>query len=143
MMFANPGALRPAVLSAQDWEAHLEALPLATWIGAPDGKEVFVNQACRRLLGVTHLNQVTDRGWVRHLHPDDRADYVKAWDRFLNGQTARFRKIVRWTRPDTGQTVQLAVRAQKLSCGQFQGWIRPAHVEQALAKLEELAHVRR
>lgn len=116
---------------------------MATWIGDPGGNKVFVNQAYRRLLGVTSLDQIANRGWEKHLHALDRGHYVAAWNRFVNGQSARFKQTVRWIRPDTGQTVQLAVRAQKLSCGQFQGWIRPAHVEQALAKLEELAYVRR
>jgi PAS domain S-box-containing protein len=146
---ANSGLPRAAALSpverdrgARDWEAHLEALPLATWIGDSCGRNVFANQAFRSLLGVTRLDQIADRRWERHIHPDDRASYIRHWDRFISGQGARFKATVRWVRLDTGQTVQLAVRAQKLSSGQFQGWARPAHVEQALARLEELTYVR-
>ncbi len=124
-----------------DWRGHLEALPLATWIGNPDGSSVFVNLAYRRLLGVVDIKTVADRRWEGHLHPDDREHYVQAWDLFVEGQDARFKQTVRWIRPDTGQTVKFAVRAQKLCCGQYQGWIRTNTAEQALATLEGLTYV--
>ena len=140
---ANSRASVSTFQSTVDWEAHLEALPLATWICDPEQKGLFLNRACRRLLGVVAPEKMKRQDWERPLHPDDRASYLRAWDRFMNGSAARFKRVVKWRRPDTGQIVQLAVRAQKLSCGQLQGWIRPAHVEQVLAKLEELAYVRR
>ena len=122
-----------------DWEAHLEALPMATWIGDPTGGNVFVNRAYRRLLGVYDLDDVADRGWEKHVHPDDRETYVRQWNLFVDGVAARFKETIRWIRPDTGQTVLLSVRAQKLVCGQFQGWIREANMEQALEKLETIS----
>lgn len=125
-----------------DWQAHLEVLPLASWIADFDGGEIFVNKACRELLGVPDFGKVNYRGWGRFVHPDDRDEYIKAWDLFITGFAARFREIVRWIRPDNGQIIKVAVRAQKLRCGQVQGWIRSAHIEQALSKLEELAYVR-
>lgn len=125
-----------------DWKAHLEALPLATWIGEPNGGKIFVNRAYRQMLGVTNMDDVVDRGWEQHLYPADKAHYVKAWADFVEGRKDRFIETVRWIRPDTGSTIKIAVRAQKLECGQFQGWIRQAHLELALSKLEELAYVR-
>lgn len=122
-----------------DWEAHLEALPVATWIGDPTGGNVFVNRAYRRLLGVQDLSDVVDRGWEKHVHPDDRDSYIKQWDLFVDGLAARFKETARWVRPDTRQTVLLSVRAQKLFCGQFQGWIREANMEQALQRLEAIS----
>ena len=126
-----------------DWEAHLEALPCATWIGNPTGGSVFINQAYRRILGVHSLDEVQGDRWNKHIHPDDRNSYVKAWERFMHGLSSRFKESVRWVRPDTGQTTRIVVRAQKLLCGQLQGWIRTAAAEQALAKLEKLTYVRR
>lgn len=134
-----------AVLSAGvsrgtvDWEAHLEALPMATWIGDPSGGNVFVNRAYRRLLGVDDLDVVADRGWEKHVHPDDRESYVRQWNLFVDGMAARFMETTRWIRPDTGATVLLSVRAQKLTSGQVQGWIREANMEQALQKLEAIS----
>lgn len=125
-----------------DWQAHLEALPLATWISEPKGGNIFVNQAYRRLLGVHSLDEVSGEKWARQVHPDDRKAYVRAWHRFVNGMGARFRETMRWVRPDTGQTIKLAVRVQKLRCGKFQGWIRAAVAEQAIASLERLTYVR-
>ena len=61
----------------------------------------------------------------------------------MNGLSSRFKESVRWVRPDTGQTTRIVLRAQKLLCGQLQGWIRTAAAEQALAKLEKLTYVRR
>ena len=135
-----------------DWEAHLEALPLATWIiqiragpssthEDPECGPFFINRACREALGLTP-GRIEERYWTRYLHPEDRQDTLVAWTDFLDGKTARFHRIVRWVRPDTKETISLAVRAQKLLCGDIQGWLRSAAAEDALSRLEELAHVR-
>jgi PAS domain-containing protein len=136
-----------------DWEAHLEALPVPTWIihtrAGPDAAHensecgpFFVNGACREALGLTP-ELVKGREWTRYLHPEDRHGTLVAWTDFLEGKSARFHRIVRWIRPDTKETVSLAVRAQKLLCGDIQGWLRSAAAEQALSRLEELTHGRR
>jgi PAS domain-containing protein len=142
----------PAKLQV-DWEAHLEALPLATWIlqtrpeqGSsyedPSCGPFFANSACREALGITaELAQEGD--WTRYLHPEDRQSTLVAWADFLEGKNARFQRHVRWIRPDTKETVSLAVRAQKLLCGDIQGWLRSAAAEEALSRLEELTHARR
>jgi len=131
------GVLFP--LSSVEWEAHLETLPLATWIGDPDGGNVYVNRAYRRLLGVLSVDEVNDRSWEQHVHPDDRDKYVEAWDQFVQGYTGRFKETARWIRPHNGQVIRLAVRAQRLTNGQFQGWLRPATGEEALEKLEAIS----
>ena len=133
-----------------DWKAHLEALPLATWIirvrAGPEsssGSEcgaVFANQACRDLLGLTSTSKELEEPWLRSLDPEERQAYLKAWRDFLSGETSRFVQKVRWIRPDTQQTVSLAVRAQKLHCGDIQGWLRTASMEDAISRLEELAY---
>lgn len=133
-----------------NWEAHLEALPLPTWItqtrDSPSGElecgPVFLNHACRDALGLTQ--ELADEGlWIRYLHPEDRQACLVAWTDFLKGKTARFRQVLRWIRPDTKGTVSLSVRAQKLLCGDIQGWLRSTAAEAALSRLEELTHVRR
>ncbi len=142
----------PAKLQV-DWEAHLEAMPLATWIiqvrGGPDSTyedpdcgPVFVNRACRDALGISP-GLADGRGWSRYLHPEDRQACLAAWMDFLEGRTARFHQTLRWIRPDTKETVSLSVRAHKLLCGDIQGWLRSAAAEAALSRLEELTHARR
>ena len=135
-----------------NWKAHLEALPLATWIlaaealprcepGANAGP-VFFNQTCRELLGF--MAQAPDEDtWLRYIHPEDQQACLVAWFAFVDGQTAQFHQILRWIRPDTKETISLAVRAQRLLCGDIQGWIRSAAAEAALSRLEELLHDRR
>jgi PAS domain-containing protein len=118
--------------------AHLEALPLATWIGNPGEDCVFANQALRSLLGVRSVDEIANGRWSRHIHPGERKTYVAAWRRFVGSSEARFRQTVRWTRPDTGKTIKLAVRAQRLKSGQLQGWVRIAVMEDALSTLEGL-----
>ncbi len=139
----------PAKLQV-NWEAHLEAIPLATWItqtratsdGALECGPVFANRACRDALGIS--GELADAGvWTRYLHPEDRQACVVAWTDFLEGKTARFHQTLRWIRPDTKETISLAVRAQKLLCGDIQGWLRSAAAEAALSRLEELTHARR
>lgn len=121
-----------------DWEGHLEALPLATWIGDPAGDNIFVNRAYRELLGVTHLRQVEGRLWADLVHPEDRPAYNEAWQDFVEGRSQRFLQRVRWIRPVDGREINLVVRAQKLEHGQIQGWLRTDVIEQALSKLEGL-----
>lgn len=142
-----------------DWEAHLEALPLATWIiqvragpgsthEGPNCGPFFINSACRDALGLRQ--GALDKGWTRYLHPEDRQAILKAWSDFLAGKSARFHQTLRWIRPDSKdldparrETVSLAVRAKKLQCGDIQGWLRPAVFEEALSRLEGLTYARR
>lgn len=119
----------------------MEALPLATWIGNCDEETLFVNQSLRNLLGVQCVDEVANEAWSRHVHADERRAYVTAWRQFVDGSEARFKRILRWIRPDTGLTIKLAVRAQRLECGQLQGWIRTAVMEDALSTLEGLTYV--
>ena len=133
-----------------NWESHLEALPLATWIvrlrshqsGVGDCDDVFSNLACRRLLGLTTKNDQLGDPWLASLHPPERQAYLKAWHDFLAGRTPNFVQKVRWVRPDNQETVSLAVRAQKLQCGDIQGWLRSAAADEALSRLEEMTHAR-
>jgi hypothetical protein len=88
--------------------------------------------------------------WTRYVHPEDRQACLVAWTDFLEGRTTRFQQTLRWIRPDTKdldpakrETISLAVRAQKLLCGDIQGWLRSTAAEAALSRLEELTHVRR
>ncbi len=135
-----------------NWEAHVEALPLPTWIIGQDTEasqpqsqdflrgceQVFLNQACRELLGFTSKDSPSVASWQRYLHPEDRPACLVAWHDFIEGRSPRFSTITRWIRPDTKETISLAVRAQRLLCGDIQGWIRPTRVEQALSRLAEL-----
>lgn len=141
-----------------DWEAHLEALPLATWImsfnteASPSqgcyiaaGEHcgpLFANRACREILGLSEVPSEPE-AVSRYLHPEDRQQCLSAWDAFLQGYQESFHQIARWIRPDTKETVTLSLRAQRLLCGDIQGWIRSAAVELALSRLEELCDVRR
>ena len=135
-----------------NWEAHVEALPLPTWIIGQDTEasqfqsqdvlrgceQVFLNQACRELLGFTSEDSPSVTSWQRYLHPEDRPACLVAWHDFIEGRSTRFSAITRWIRPDTKETISLAVRAQRLLCGDIQGWLRPTTVEQALSRLAEL-----
>jgi PAS domain-containing protein len=103
---------------------------------------IFANRACRDALGISE-SVVKGADWSRYLHPEDRQGTLVAWADFLQGKSPRFHRVVRWIRPDTKETVSLAVRAQRLLCGDIQGWLRSAAAEQALSRLEELAHARR
>jgi PAS domain-containing protein len=142
-----------------NWEAHLEALPLATWIvrcnvepSLSQGQyivssrsqcgPVFVNGVCRELLGLARESHDSER-FQRYLHPEDSSACLDAWDRFLQGHSERFHQTVRWIRPDTKKTITLVVHAQRLLCGDIQGWLRSAKTESALSRLEELTNAPR
>ncbi len=141
---------------ALNWEAHLEALPLATWIvrfdDTPSQSQnqniqrqcgpVFLNQACRELLGLSGTPDAQE-SWLRYVHPEDQQACLVAWNAFVEGRSPRFHRLLRWIRPDTKEVVNLAARAQKLLCGDIQGWLRSAAAEEALSRLEGLTHARR
>jgi PAS domain S-box-containing protein len=132
----NPEDIDPKV----DWQSHLEVLPLATWTCTTDGKDVFVNRACRRLLGITSTKEILAGKWTSNIHRSDRDSFLKSWQRFLRSSTARFRAQVKWVRPNTGQTITLAVRVQRTNANRYQGWLKEAVAELALTKLEEIAY---
>lgn len=123
-----------------DWEAHLEEMPVACWIGDSQGGNVFVNRAYRELLGVSHLDLVHDFAWADYVHPDDVEGYVKAWQAFVDRRSEKFQELVRWVRPDNYQICHFAVRAQRLDSGHFQGWVRPSDMEQSLSRLERISN---
>lgn len=143
-----------------NWEAHLEALPLPTWIIGQDTEQrsqegfqgydraalakgqLFLNQACRDLLGLTSQDAPGAASWLRYIHPEDQQACLVAWNDFVSGRQARFGKTLRWIRPKDKSTISVVVRAQRLLCGDIQGWLRPALAEQALSRLEELARGR-
>lgn len=145
--------MNPPAKFQVNWEAHLEALPLATWIMSaealpccstqetPSGP-VFLNQACRELLGFASGAPAED-SWARYIHPEDQQACLVAWNAFVDGREPVFRQVLRWIRPDTKEIVSLAARAQKLLCGDIQGWLRTNAAEAALDRLEELTHAKR
>lgn len=126
-----------------DWVAHLEELPIASWIGDSKGGNVYVNRAYRELLGVSNLDLVTDFKWAEFVHPDDVKGYVKAWQAFVDKKTDKFQELARWVRPDNYQICKFAVRAQRLDSGHFQGWVRLADMENSLSRLERISNGRR
>jgi PAS domain-containing protein len=134
-----------------DWKEHVEAVPVASWIvhysSKPDISQwerlsarercgpVFANRACRELLGLAQGHSPS-----LALHPADTKACLSAWDDFLEGRSERFHQTFRWIRPDTKEIVTLIARAQRLRCGDIQGWLRPATAEDALSRLEGLTH---
>jgi PAS domain-containing protein len=135
-----------------DWQSHLDSLPLAAWILCTEAVPkcspqtasvgpVYFNQACRKLLGFPQAP--VEDSWLRYIHPEDQQATLIAWNDFVDGRAARFEKTLRWIRPDTKETVSLAARAERLRCGDIQGWIRSAAADAALSRLEVLAHARR
>lgn len=123
-----------------NWEAHLYALPVATIIlsGAPEHAPdtIWVNQLAREVLGLKDAPLAAGAG--RRVHPEDYGRVAYAWLEFEEGSTARFSQTFRWIRPDNGDTQEIAVRFQRLLCGAFQGWVRPAKCDRAVQKLEDL-----
>lgn len=129
----------PALPGGIDWRGHVESLPLPMWVGAPDGGNLYVNDAYCRLLGVTRRMLVSDWRWADHVIQEERDAYVAAWRDFVNGKKKRFEEVIYWRRPVDGQLVRVAVKAQRLAGGEFQGWLRRATHENTLERLEELA----
>ena len=106
MSAPNTGVVAPTRLRV-NWEAHVEALPLATWIIGQDTEvslsqnqdllrgceQVFLNQACRELLGFTSRDSPSVSSWHHYLHPEDRAACLVAWRDFIEGREPRFSTI--------------------------------------------------
>lgn len=110
-----------------NWEAHVEALPVATVILGPSpksGADVRAsNAAARALLDVPHFHDVhPSKGYVRSR---DWQPLLAAWVAFAEGRTARFEHRFGWNKAD-GSAIQLQAHAQKLLCGDIILWLRPA-----------------
>lgn len=129
----------PAIPGDIDWRGHVESLPLPMWVGALDGSNLYVNDAYCRLLGVDRPMLVDGWSWADHVIDEERDAYVASWRDFVTGKKRRFEEVIHWRRPFDGQLIRVAVKAQRLASGQFQGWLRRATQEDALKLLEALA----
>ena len=119
-----------------DWSAHLEALPLATWIEGKNG--IYANQLCRDLLGFPALMLSPQAEWITHVHPSDSPRVRRLWLEFMEGRSNRFADALMWVRPDNGETVLIVVRVQHLLCGDLQGWARLSDLEEVSWRLREI-----
>ena len=77
------------------------------WVNGPGGGE-FVNRAYLEFVGVESDRDVRGYDWSRYVHPEDREQYLNAYQRAFAGQTRftaefRFRRHdgeYRWMRSD-------------------------------------------
>jgi PAS domain S-box-containing protein len=79
--------------SEQRFATLAEGSPVLLWVNGPEGSE-FVNRAYREFVGADSDEEIIGHDWSRFVHPDDRADYLNAYQRAAAVQaqlTAEFR----------------------------------------------------
>jgi PAS domain S-box-containing protein len=108
--------------SEQRFATLAEGSPVLLWVNGPGGGE-FVNRAYLEFVGVESDCDVRGYDWSRYVHPEDREQYVNAYQRAFAGQTRftaefRFRRHdgeYRWMRSDATPRIG--------DDGEFQGYV--------------------
>ncbi|RPI62926.1 MAG: PAS domain S-box protein, partial [Lysobacterales bacterium] len=93
--------------SEQRFATLAEGSPVLLWVHGPDGGE-FVNRAYLEFVGVDSDQDVRGHDWSRYVHPEDREEYLRSYQRAFAAQTRftaefRFRRHdgeYRWMRSD-------------------------------------------
>ena len=108
--------------SEERFRIMADGCPTMMWVTDAEGGNQFINQAYREFAGTTY-QEVEGRKWQLLLHPDDAAEYVRAFERALREHTP-FRAEARVRRAD-GQWRWLASdAAPRLSSdGEFLGLV--------------------
>jgi PAS domain S-box-containing protein len=84
--------------SEQRFATLAEGSPVLLWVNGPAGSE-FANRAYREFVGVDSDEEIIGYDWSRFVHPDDREDYLNAYQRAFAVQ-ARFTAEFRFRRWD-------------------------------------------
>jgi PAS domain S-box-containing protein len=84
--------------SEQRFATLAEGTSVLLWVNGPEGNE-FVNRAYLDFVGVQSDSDVRGHDWSRFVHPDDRDEYVNAYQRAFATQ-ARFTAEFRFRRRD-------------------------------------------
>jgi PAS domain S-box-containing protein len=61
----------------------IETIPSMLWSVSPTGKTTYLSQRILEYCGAP-LEELVDRGWERFIHPDDREETTKAFDRAIS-----------------------------------------------------------
>jgi diguanylate cyclase (GGDEF)-like protein/PAS domain S-box-containing protein len=84
--------------SEERFRIMADGCPTMMWVTDADGGNQFINQAYRDFTGTTY-QQVAGKKWELLIHPDDAAEYVRAYEQALKEHT-RFKAEVRVRRAD-------------------------------------------
>lgn len=57
--------------SEQEMQRLMDTVPTIIWSMSPDGNSRFMNKVARELTGAT-LEDIQNKKWIDHIHPDDR-----------------------------------------------------------------------
>lgn len=79
--------LSEKVLQESDELFHAIATlaPVGIYISDPEGNCIYANPAWCRMAGLS-LKEALGRGWIKGLHPDDRASVFAKWQQMTNAQ---------------------------------------------------------
>ena len=91
-----------ARLALEDSRQHLskliELVPAGIFETDAQGSCTFVNETWVKLTGLT-AEQVSGRGWIRAIHPDDRPRVAAAWNQSIQ-ENRSFDHVYRFRKPD-------------------------------------------
>jgi PAS domain S-box-containing protein len=85
--FTNIDALKETESALQMREHELlgiiETVPSMVWSTSPIGESTHLSHRLREYWG-TRVEEIANRGWERFIHPDDREETAKAFDRAIS-----------------------------------------------------------
>ena len=100
--FTNIDALKETESALQMREHELlgiiETIPSMLWSASPTGEITHLSQRFLDYFGV-RFEEFVNRGWVDFIHPDDREEATKAFDRAISCGEG-YNTIQRWRRAD-------------------------------------------
>lgn len=67
-----------------------DAMPQIVWIGEKDGRLTYFNQATMDYSGKNYKEFLEGDGWLEIVHPDEREDNRKLWERSVQSQKPFF-----------------------------------------------------
>ena len=97
--------------------AAVDALPMAAWLYAGNGRPVAVSNRWTRLTGQT-IDEWREHGWSAVVHPDDRERVTVGWREFAGTSSRSGGHEYRIVHAETGAVRHVADRVVRIDCAE-------------------------
>ncbi len=95
--------------------AAIDALPMAVWLYASDGRPVAISNRWTKLTGQT-IEDWRAHGWAAVVHPEDHERVTAGWEGFPGTEIRAGRHEYRIVHAETGAVRHVADRVVRIDC---------------------------